>query len=138
MRPHDARQGGKARSGRFPTLLMRTPYNKEVRAGPVFYKEVRAAPLARYFATRGYVVVVQDVRGRYKSQGQWDPLRSDPADGFDTARWIGEQAWCDGSIGAMGSSYDGATAHALAIAGAPYLNRCPRRINRSSNSIHVA
>jgi len=48
-------------------------------------------------------------------------VRLDPADGFDTAQWIGAQAWCDGNVGAMGSSYDAATAHAMAIAGAPFL-----------------
>ena len=98
-------QGGKARSGRFPALLMRTPYDKAVRAGPVFYKEVRAAPLARYFATRGYVVVVQDVRGRYKSQGHWRPWYDDGRDGYDTAAWIGRQPWSDGGIGTLGTSY---------------------------------
>ena len=63
----------------------------------------------------------QDVRGRYKSEGHWRPIMDDPNDGFDTAKWIGSQPWSDGSIGTTGSSYDGATQHALAIANAPYL-----------------
>ncbi|HEV2444512.1 MAG TPA: CocE/NonD family hydrolase [Candidatus Sulfopaludibacter sp.] len=96
--------------GRFPVLLERTPYGKEY-----------IGRSAAVFAPHGYVVVVQDVRGRYRSEGRWDPIRDDPADGFDTAAWIGAQSWCDGNIGAMGSSYDGATAHALAISGAPQL-----------------
>src|SRR5690348_4474395 len=91
---------------KFPVLLERTPYTKE------FVGRITAA-----FVPHGYVVVVQDVRGRYKSEGRWDPLRLDPVDGFDTAQWIGAQPWCDGNIGAMGSSYDAATAHALAIGG---------------------
>jgi putative CocE/NonD family hydrolase len=99
-----------ARDGKFPVLIERTPYGKEY-----------VAKFAVEFVPRGYVVVVQDVRGRYKSQGQWNPVRLDPNDGFDTAQWIGAQPWCDGGIGAMGSSYDAATAHAMAIAGAPYL-----------------
>ena len=96
--------------GKFPTLLERTPYNKDGGAGT-----------ANYFVPRGYVVVVQDVRGRYKSEGHWRPIADDPNDGFDTAKWIGEQPWSDGSIGTMGTSYAGATQHALAIANAPYV-----------------
>ena len=97
--------------GRFPALLMRTPYDKTLRA-PSF---------AQYFAARGYVVVVQDVRARYKSEGHWRPLYDDGRDGYDTADWIGHQPWSDGGIGTLGTSYEGATQHALAIAGAPYL-----------------
>jgi hypothetical protein len=96
--------------GKFPTLLERTPYNKD-----------GAAATANYFVARGYVVVMQDVRGRYQSEGHWRPIRDDPNDGFDTAKWIGAQPWSDGSIGTLGSSYDGATQHALAIANAPYV-----------------
>jgi uncharacterized protein len=95
---------------KFPVILVRTPYNKE-----------GAAPIAYFFVPHGYVVVLQDVRGRYKSEGHWHPLTDDPNDGFDTARWIGSQPWCDGGIGTMGSSYAGATQHALAIANAPYV-----------------
>jgi putative CocE/NonD family hydrolase len=61
------------------------------------------------------------VRGRYKSEGRWRPILDDPNDGFDTAQWIGAQPWSDGSIGTIGSSYAGATQHALAIANAPYV-----------------
>ena len=67
------------------------------------------------------MVVFQDVRGRYKSEGHWRPITDDPNDGFDTAKWIGSQPWSDGTIGTTGSSYDGATQHAMAIANAPYL-----------------
>ena len=95
--------------GRFPALMMRTPYDKGVRA-PAF---------APYFASRGYVVIVQDVRGRYHSEGRWRMLRDDPKDGFDTAAWIGAQPWSDGGVGTLGTSYEGGTQHALAIAGAP-------------------
>ncbi|HJX22197.1 MAG TPA: CocE/NonD family hydrolase, partial [Steroidobacteraceae bacterium] len=97
--------------GRFPALLMRTPYNKEV----------RAAPFAQYFASRGYVVVVQDVRARYRSEGHWRPLSDDGRDGYDTTQWIGHQSWSDGGIGTLGTSYEGGTQHALAIADAPFV-----------------
>jgi putative CocE/NonD family hydrolase len=96
--------------GKLPVILVRTPYNKSSKASD-----------ANYLAARGYVVVAQDVRGRYQSEGRWVPIRDDPNDGFDTAKWIGAQTWSDGSIGGMGSSYEGATQHALAIANAPYV-----------------
>jgi uncharacterized protein len=104
-------QNGAAIGGKFPALLMRTPYNKSVR-GPAF---------APYFVEHGYVVVVQDVRGRYKSQGRWRPLIDDGADGSDTANWIGHQAWSDGGVGTLGTSYEGGTQHALALANAPFV-----------------
>jgi putative CocE/NonD family hydrolase len=53
--------------------------------------------------------------------GHWRPHYDDPNDGFDTAQWIGSEPWCDGGIGTIGSSYAGATQHALAIANAPYI-----------------
>ena len=95
---------------KFPVILLRTPYNKE-----------DAASMADSFVPHGYVVVLEDVRGRYKSEGHWRPHFDDPNDGFDTAQWIGSQTWCDGGIGTLGSSYSGATQHALAIGNAPYI-----------------
>jgi putative CocE/NonD family hydrolase len=107
--------------GKFPVILERTPYNKNAS---------RAS--SRAFVSHGYVFIAQDVRGRYASEGHWFPVRDDPKDGFDTAKWIGEQPWCDGSIGTLGSSYAGATQHALAIAGAPYIKAMVPR-NAMSN-----
>ena len=104
---YPARNGAPA-EGKFPALLERTPYGKG-----------RGAATANYFVARGYAVVYQDVRGRYQSEGHWVPIRDDPHDGFDTAQWIIAQPWSDGSIGAIGTSYGGATQHALAIANAP-------------------
>jgi hypothetical protein len=104
-------RNGVAVEGKFPVLLDRTPYGK----GRV------AANAAEYFVPRGYVLVMQDVRGRYQSEGRWRPIVDDPKDGSDTAAWIGAQPWCDGGIGTMGSSYDGATQHALAIGNAPFV-----------------
>lgn len=101
---------GYAADGKFPVVLMRTPYNKE-----------SSAASATTLVPHGYVVVLEDVRGRYKSEGHWLALATDPEDGYDTAKWIGAQSWCDGGIGTIGSSYAGATQHAMAIAGAPYL-----------------
>ena len=97
--------------GSFPVILNRTPYNKTY----------GAELLARMFVPFGYIVVIQDVRGRYHSEGHWRPIRDDPNDGFDTAQWIGSQPWSNQSIGTVGTSYGGATQHALAIAGAPFV-----------------
>lgn len=102
--------GGVAVEGRFPVVLVRGPYNKDADLA-----------VARTFVPRGYVFISQDVRGRYRSEGRWRPVADDPNDGFDTATWIGEQPWSDQNIGTIGSSYNGATQHALAIAGAPHV-----------------
>jgi len=103
-------RGGVVAAGKFPTILERTPYNK---AGSESW--------ASYFVPRGFVAVAQDVRGRFGSGGNWRPHRDDGTDGYDTAKWIGEQPWSDGGIGTVGTSYPGGTQHALAIANAPHL-----------------
>jgi uncharacterized protein len=102
---------GAPADGRFPVILMRTPYDKAL----------REPEYVRLFVPNGYVVVVEDVRGRYHSEGHWHLLRDDPRDGFDTAKWVGSQPWSNGRIGTVGTSYEGGTQHAMAIAGAPYV-----------------
>jgi putative CocE/NonD family hydrolase len=114
-------RNGSAVNGKFPAILERTPYNKD-----------SLSVAASHYVPHGYVVIAQDVRGRYHSEGHWRPIRDDPQDGFDIAQWIGLQPWSDGKIGTMGSSYDGATQHALAIANAPYLQAMVPR-NAMSN-----
>src|SRR5258706_14679681 len=98
-------QSGQLVDGKFPVILMRTPYNKE-----------NSAQSANSFVPHGYVAVLQDVRGRYKSEGHWRPHYADPTAGIDTAQWIASQPCRDGAIGAIGSSYARATAHARGIA----------------------
>jgi len=98
-------------SGRFPAIVERTPYNKE--SG--------AESAVQYFVPLGYVVVRQDVRGRYRSEGRWRPLRDDGPDGADLLRWIAAQPWSNGKVGTIGTSYAGATQHAIAITNAPSL-----------------
>ncbi len=75
-------RGGSVASGRFPTIVERTVYNKDSIA------EV----LNSYFVPRGYVVVMQDVRGRYRSEGTWRPIRDDGPDGADLLKWIAATA----------------------------------------------
>ncbi len=85
---------------RFPTLLLRTIYNKQ---------QPLVVSWARYFVEAGYAVVLQDSRGRFNSDGQFDPYTCEPADGYDTQEWIGRQSWCDGNLGMFGLSYSGYT-----------------------------
>jgi len=103
-------KNGTLADGKFPVVMERTPYNKD-----------NIATTAGYFVPRGYVVVGQDVRARYKSGGHWRPIADDPNDGADTAAWLGAQPWFDGNLGTVGTSYGGATQHALAMANPPYL-----------------
>jgi putative CocE/NonD family hydrolase len=86
--------------GRFPVILLRTPYNKVA---------ARASPFVEELVRRGYIVAVQDCRGRFNSDGVFDPYRQEPADGCDTVDWVASQDWCDGNVGMMGGSYCGQT-----------------------------
>ena len=86
--------------GPFPVVLTRTPYDKVGVQGNAF-----AAELVR----RGYAVAAQDTRGRFNSDGDFDPYRTDHNDGFDTVNWLAEQPWCDGNVGMIGGSYVGQT-----------------------------
>lgn len=92
-------------------VLIRTPYGKG---------EGKSAD-GKYFASHGYVVVIQDTRGRYNSEGVWQWVSDDGRDGADCAAWIAKQPWSNGKIGMMGTSYVGGTQHALAMEGSPYL-----------------
>jgi putative CocE/NonD family hydrolase len=103
--------------GTFPVILMRTPYDKSV--------SWAAAP-AYQIATHGYVVIVQDVRGRYTSEGEWYPFRHEVADGYDTVEWAAALPFSNGKVGMMGGSYVGATQMLAAIARPPHLaGICP-------------
>jgi putative CocE/NonD family hydrolase len=95
---------------RFPAVLTRTPYNKD-----------GSAAEGRYYAERGYVVVANDTRGRYASEGTWRLIADDPQDGFDVVEWIARQDWSDGKVGTFGTSYPGGTQHALAEMNPPHL-----------------
>ncbi len=103
-------RGGTIVSDKLPTILQRTPYNKE--GGPA---------MMHYYASRGYAVVSQDVRGRFKSDGVWEWITDDGEDGVDACAWIGTQSWSNGKIGMIGTSYVGGTQHAIAMEKAPEL-----------------
>lgn len=115
---------GTPMTGPWPVILERTPYgrNRPSRSERSVAEPDAAksrAEVARIFAERGYVVVYQDVRGRYDSEGEYRKYLDDAADGHDTCAWILEQPWCNGRIGTKGLSYAAHTQGALASAGAP-------------------
>jgi putative CocE/NonD family hydrolase len=105
-------------AARFPAILERTPYGKhlasrsELDAGET--KPRSRLEIARHFVERGYVVVYQDCRGRYGSEGRFIKYLSDGEDGFDAIAWIARQPWCDGRVATMGLSY---AAHTQMAAG---------------------
>jgi putative CocE/NonD family hydrolase len=82
------------RAGRRPVILMRTPYGKQ-------FEELSA----QFYARRGYVVAVQDVRGQFGSAGRWEPLVHEGRDGYDAIEWLAAQPWSTGRIGMAGGSY---------------------------------
>lgn len=90
--------------GKYPVILVRTPYGRKDQA-----------PLGGFYATRGYVYIVQDVRGREDSDGEFDPMVNERKDGYDTIQWIAKQPWCDGNVGMIGGSYLGYVQWAAAV-----------------------
>ena len=105
--------GGQPASGKFPVILERTPYDK-AGSGNVTN--------GTYYARRGYVCAIQDVRGRFVSEGEWYPFAKEAPDGYDTVEWLAAQAWSDGQVGTMGASYCGSDQSALATLNPPHLS----------------
>ncbi len=100
---------------RCPVLLQRIPYGKHSpRYRSMYLDPMRALD-------RGYAVVIQDVRGRHVSDGDWYPYIHEAEDGYDTIDWIASQPWCDGSVGTFGISYHGATQWLAAATAHPAL-----------------
>ena len=105
--------------GKFPVLLQRTPYRRSITWG-------YDVDFAQRAASRGYVIFLQDVRGRYTSDGEWYPFLHESEDGYDTIEWIAAQPYSDGRVGMFGGSYVGATQMLAAIAHPPHLaGICP-------------
>ena len=102
--------------GPFPTLLCRTPYDKSDR---------RYVDVADFFTPRGYVVALQDVRGRHRSEGTGTYYhvanRLEGADGYDTVEWLAAQPWSNGKVGTVGSSYSALAQTRLAFERPPHL-----------------
>jgi hypothetical protein len=95
--------------GRLPVLLTRTPYNRK---DPATGMEL---------ASHGYVVILQDTRGRFDSEGEFYPFRDEANDGYDTIEWAASLPYADGRVGMFGGSYVGATQMLAASSNPPHL-----------------
>jgi putative CocE/NonD family hydrolase len=96
-----------------PALLERTPYSKR--------DHYRIESHGEWFARRGYVVAIQDVRGRYASEGNFYLLKNEAEDGYDTVTWLVNRSYCDGQVGTVGTSYGAWVQNALATQDPPGL-----------------
>lgn len=92
--------------GRFPVLVARNPYGKDGRADP--------NGSTQFYARYGYISVVQDCRGRFTSEGDYDPIFQEVADGYDCVEWAARLPWSNGRVGTTGQSYLGLTQYAIA------------------------
>jgi putative CocE/NonD family hydrolase len=118
-------RGGQAAPGRFPAIMERTPYGRNVTS----FRNITAASdtpltqmeLARIYVAHGYVVIFQDCRGRYGSEGEFIKYVNEGQDGFDTCAWLVRQPWSDGRFGTMGLSYAAHTQVALGCLDPPGL-----------------
>ena len=107
-------------SGKYPVLLMRTPYDKSASMSRTMIIDAITA------ATNGYAVVIQDVRGRHSSSGDFYTFHNEMDDGFDSIDWAASQSWSTGKVGMYGSSYVGATQWLAAKSQHPALTAiCP-------------
>lgn len=85
-----------------PVVLTRLPYDKNGRFTPIDL-------FAEYYMSRGYRVVAQDVRGKFRSEGEQQIFANEAEDGYDTIEWVSRQQWCDGNVAMWGNSYYGFT-----------------------------
>jgi len=126
-------ENGEGLPGPFPTILCRTPYNKS---------DLRYIEIGEYFATRGYAVVLQDLRGRYKSQGIGQYFHTvnphEGIDGYDTIEWIASRDWSNGKIGMVGSSFAAVTQVAAALERPPHLTAIWPDVTPTNNYFHQA
>jgi putative CocE/NonD family hydrolase len=114
-------------AGPFPALLCRTIYDNQAR-----YVE-----WVERFVHGGYAVVIQDCRGRYDSDGEWNPYVCEAEDGYDSQQWLGQQPWCDGNVGTFGISYVGFTQVQTAPLRSPYLKALAPLANQEDNFGHI-
>ena len=113
--------------GPFPALLVRTIYDNQA---------AHLIEAAKSFVARDYAVVMQDCRGRFDSDGAWEPYINEAQDGHDTQEWIGSQPWCDGNIGTFGTSYVGFTQSLTAPLQSQYLKALVPTVSQQDNFGH--
>jgi putative CocE/NonD family hydrolase len=104
---------GQPLPGPWPAVVERTPYGKS--------SFLPNTPTGTDYAQHGFALVVQDVRGRYQSEGVFLSYSQEGPDGFDTMQWIYNQPWCNKKIGVTGSSYFASAAQAILVQNAPGL-----------------
>lgn len=121
--PEEQAHGGEA----FPAVLVRLPYDKNSRY-------VYVDRIARLFTARGYALVVQDVRGKFRSGGRTLPFLREPQDGHDSIDWIVHQTWSDGRVGMFGDSYYGFTQWAAVASQHPALRAIVPRVTAADFS----
>ncbi|MCB0686638.1 MAG: CocE/NonD family hydrolase [Saprospiraceae bacterium] len=100
------------KDGKYPTIVVRTPYGVQ--------RDGMHQTMAK-LAEHGYAVVLQDVRGRYESEGFWDPFRDEAKDGYETIEWAAKQPYSNGKVGTQGGSYLGHNQWAAASQKPPHL-----------------
>ena len=103
-----------AEAGTYPVILARTPYAKDFGSVSPFIDSVR-------MARAGYIVVLQDTRGRFRSDGEWAPMRHEGPDGYDSVEWAARLPGSNGKVGMIGPSYVGFTQWAAALQRPPSL-----------------
>jgi uncharacterized protein len=111
--------------GKFPTLLRRTPYGKgapDPTISSVTPEQQKRRDAQSYFASHGYVVLVQDCRGQFDSQGTFYIDVNEGPDGYDTVEWAAKQPWSNGKIGTYGGSYSSQVQNAMAVLRPPHLS----------------
>ena len=101
-------------SDKHPAIVVRTPYSKLFGGDSDYLSAVRAA-------FTGYAFVIQDLRGRFTSEGDWLPGMPEGQDGYDTIETVAAEPWCDGNVGMFGGSYLGRNQWQAAIENPPHL-----------------
>ena len=120
------------RHNRVEAILVRTPYDKSSRYCALPHH-------ARYFAERGYALVAQDCRGKFRSEGETVPYTTDVADAYDTVDWITHQPWSNGVVGLLGASYYGYTTWAGVASGHPAIRAAiPQCTGLELPDLHMA
>src|SRR5690242_17305490 len=113
-----------ASKGPFPILLQRTPYDK---------RRKELVTEAVFFAEHGYLVAVQDCRGRYRSQGTFSKYVNEPQDGYDTVEWLAKMPESNGRIGMWGTSYAAHVQAGAAKLNPPHLRTVVLNMGGTSN-----
>ncbi|MFJ9080510.1 CocE/NonD family hydrolase [Streptomyces sp. NPDC102278] len=127
----DVYGGADQRAAPAPTILARLPYDKNSRYA--FFDKI-----ADRFTAHGYVVVVQDVRGKFRSQGRTLGWTGEVDDGYDTIEWITHQPWSDGIVGMFGDSYYGFTQWSAVSSQHPALRAIVPRVTSTTNAPGIA